>query len=271
MTKALVLGGSGLVGSAVINEMNKYNYFEVYSTYFKNPILLDTVRNFKLDIEDLVNINTILNDIKPNIVVSSLRGDFNKQLIAHEKIAKFLKATGGSLYFFSTTNVFDNDYSRPHYEEDLPNAQSEYGQYKLECEKKILDILGDNACILRIPQVWSKNSPRMKELLHSLNYNKKIIVYPKLFLNTNTDVMIARQLCYIINNDLKGIFHLASEEEVNYKNFYLELISRLGFKNVTVEDDFEVEGYFTLLSKRNNNFPEQLRFTYKSVIDYLTL
>lgn len=41
MKKILILGGSGLVGTAVINEINKYNQFDVYSTYFENPILLN--------------------------------------------------------------------------------------------------------------------------------------------------------------------------------------------------------------------------------------
>lgn len=252
MHKILILGGSGLVGTAVINELNKYNQFDVYSTYFKNPISLAENKSFKFDIQDSDSIGNILNTIKPNIIVSCLSGDFNKQLIIHIKIAEYLKKNGGNLYFFSTTNVFDNDFSIPHTEDNLPNSQTDYGQYKIECEKKMTKILCDNACILRLPQIWGKNSPRMNELLNSLNNNKNIIVYPKLFHNTNTDVMIARQLLYIIDNNLKGIFHLASENVVNYKDFYYELITRLGFNDAKIEENFEEKGYFALLSKRNN-------------------
>ncbi|MFL0269367.1 sugar nucleotide-binding protein [Candidatus Clostridium radicumherbarum] len=269
MNKVLILGGSGLVGTAVINEMNKYSQFDVYTTYFQNPILLNQGKSFKLDIEEEDNISNILSTLKPQIIISCLRGDFNKQLIAHIKISKYLKENGGGLYFFSTTNVFDNDLSKPHYEDDLPNTHTDYGQYKIECEKKISEILYDNACILRIPQVWGKDSPRMKELLNSLNSHKDIIVYPKFHHNTNTNEMIARQLCYIINNNLNGIFHLASEDVVNYKEFYKELITGLGFRDARIQEDFEEEGYFALLSKRANEFPKQLRFTNKSVINYL--
>jgi dTDP-4-dehydrorhamnose reductase len=153
---------------------------------------LNQDKNFKLSIEDPDNITGILNTLKPNIIVSCLRGDFNKQLKIHMKIADYLKKNGGSLYFFSTKNVFDNDFSRPHYEDDMPNSQTGYGQYKIEREKKIIEVLHDNVCILRLPQVWGKNSPRMSELLNSLKNNKDVIVYPKLFININTDVMIAR-------------------------------------------------------------------------------
>lgn len=269
MNKVLILGGSGLVGKAVINEMNKYNQFEVYSTYYQNPILLNQEKSFKLDIADSYNIINILNTLQPNIVVSCLSGDFNSQLTVHIKVAEYLKENGGSLYFFSTTNVFDSDFSRPHTEHDFTNSQTDYGQYKIECEKKMTEILDDYTCILRLPQVWGKNSPRMSELLNSSNNNKDIIVYPKLFHNINTDVMIARQLCHIIRNNLKGIFHLVSENIVNYKDFHDELITKLGVSDVKIKENFEEEGYFALLSKRNNEFPKQLRFTTKEVINYL--
>ncbi|WP_253199461.1 hypothetical protein [Clostridium tagluense] len=43
----------------------------------------------------------------------------------------------------------------------------------------------------------------------------------------------------------------------------------LGFNNADMEENFEEEGYFAILSKRNNEFPEQLGLTNKSVITYL--
>ncbi|MFU0783298.1 MAG: dTDP-4-dehydrorhamnose reductase [Thermoanaerobacterium thermosaccharolyticum] len=269
MHNILILGGSGLVGTSIINEMNKYDKFQIYSTYFQNPVPLNQDRSFKLNIENPDNISILLNTLKPHSIVSCLRGDFNKQLILHIKVAEYLMENSGTLYFFSTTNVFDNDLSKPHYEDDLPNSHSDYGQYKIACEKRMTEILHDNVCILRLPQVWGKSSPRMNELLNSLHNNKDIVVYPKLFHNTNTDVMIAKQLCYIINNNLNGIFHLVPEDIINYKDFYYELITGLGFKNAKIKNNFDEEGYFALLSKRNNEFPRQLRFTNKSVINYL--
>lgn len=269
MHKVLILGGSGLVGRAIIDEMNKYKRFQQYATYFENSTLLNKDRSFKMDIQDLDDIGSILNTLKPNIIVSCLRGDFNKQLILHIKIAEYLRENGGNLYYFSTTNVFDNDLSEPHYEDDSPNSHTDYGQYKIECEKKMIEILHDSACMLRLPQVWGKNSPRMVELLNSLHNNKDVVVYPNLFHNTNTNVMAARQLCHIIDNNLTGIFHLASEDVVNYRDFYNELITGLGFSNARIKEDFEEKGYFALLSKRSNEFPKELRSTNKSVIDYL--
>ena len=269
MNKILVLGGSGLVGKAIISEINKYKEFEIYATYFESQVRLDQTRSFKLNIEDPANISSILNTVKPESVISCLRGDYNKQLILHTKIAEYLKENDGRLYFCSTTNVFDNDSSKPHYEDDSPNSCTDYGQYKIECEKKIIEILPNDACMLRLPQVWGKDSQRMKHLLKSLTNNEKIVVYPKLFINTNTDVAIAKKVSYIIEHKLKGNFHLAAEDVINHKDFCNELIMGLGFNNAKIEENLQEEGYFALLSKRDNEFPRRLGLINKSVINYL--
>ena len=52
MRKVLVIGGSGLVGKAIITEINKYKEFEIYATYFESSIPLNQNRYFKLNIED---------------------------------------------------------------------------------------------------------------------------------------------------------------------------------------------------------------------------
>lgn len=269
MNKVLVLGGSGLVGRAIINEMNRCMKYQIYATYFENPMKLYGNKGLKLNIEDEDNIDNILNILKPQSVISCLRGDYDKQLIVHTRIAEYLKKNQGELYFCSTTNVFDNDLNTSHYEEDLTNSCTDYGQYKIECEKKIIEILHEGACILRLPEVWGKDSKRMKNILKSLKSKEKILVYPKLFFNTNTDIMIAKKINYIIEHELKGIFHIAAEDIIKHNDFYNKLIMGLGFDNIDIEEDFEEQGYFALLSERNKEFPKDLSLTNKSVINYL--
>ncbi|ADZ19570.1 dTDP-4-dehydrorhamnose reductase [Clostridium acetobutylicum] len=264
------MGGSGLVGSAIINQFAGDTAFHIYATYFTNQIKYNTKGNFKLNIDDLNTLKHLLKKINPEIVISCLRGDFKKQLLTHIRAGEFLRTNGGKLYFFSTTNVFDGNLNTPHFEDDIPISQTNYGKYKIACENKLIKILDDNCCILRIPQVWGKTSKRMANLLNSLENNEEITLYPKLFINTTIDVIIAKQLYYIINHNLRGIFHLTSRDIVNYKSFYIELIKRLGFSNTKISDNFEDTGYFSILSKRTNEFPSNLSITNNYVIDYLT-
>lgn len=108
MNKILVLGGSGLVGKAIISEINKCKEFKTYATYFKNPMPLNQNRSFKLNIEDMDNINNILNTLKPQNIISCLRGDYDKQLILHTKIAEYLKKD----IFVDLLNKFYEDKSK---------------------------------------------------------------------------------------------------------------------------------------------------------------
>ena len=265
--RVLILGGSGLIGTAVTKEIDRDKTFEAYPTYYQNAI--SDTQGVLFNMEEPYSIYGILETIGPEIIVSCLRGDFNKQLSVHMNLAEYLKVKGGRLYFFSTANVFDNDLSKPHDEDDVPDTQTEYGQYKIECENKIRETLGDRAYILRIPQVWGKNSMRMNQLLRCLAGNEEIVVYPNLYYNTNTDIMIARQVLHIIKKGLRGIFHLAADDIINYKDFYVKLIKGLGFDTANMREDDGDAGYFAIVSKRIDEFPEQLRSNNQSVIKYL--
>lgn len=215
-------------------------------------------------------LNEILRTVKPGFVASCLRGDFEKQLALHAKAAEYLGKNGGKLFFFSTANVFDNDLSRAHDEGDPPDPKTEYGVFKAECEKMLTAMLCENACILRLPQVWGKDSPRMKALFSALRKDEAIVVYPGLIYNTNTDAMAARQLHAVMDRDLSGIFHLAAEDTVSHRDFYCGLAGRLGFPRAKVKESFEQAGTFALSSKRRGELPAGFRFSNASVIEYLT-
>lgn len=104
----------------------------------------------------------------------------------------------------------------------------------------------------------------------SFKLNIEVLIYPKLYINTITDVVIAKKVSYIIQHNLKGIFHLGADDVINYKELYNLLIIGLGFNNVNMEENYEEEGYFAILSNRNNEFPEQLGLINKLVITYLS-
>ena len=268
MKKILVLGGSGLVGSAIIKQM--CDRYDVYSTYCHNSKYKRNDKSIKFDVDKPEFITDILNKVKPDIVISCLRGDYGNQLTVHEKAAQYLKNNGGMLYFFSTTNVFDADASRSHNEDDIPKSCTDYGRYKICCEERLKEIMNEKVCILRIPQVWGKTCPRLVNLFKLNEKNGQVEVYPELEINTNTDVMIARQLGFIIENDLKGIFHLAAEDTIKYDVLIRKILKQANLKNISIQNNYEEKGWFTLSSKRINTFPPELRITNERVIRAIT-
>ncbi|WP_369680117.1 hypothetical protein [Bacillus sp. AFS018417] len=81
MQKILILGASGLVGRALIDEFT--DEFDLYGTYFSSLTTLPNDKQFQLEVQQLDKLKEIIRTIKPNIVISCLRGDFDQQLLFH--------------------------------------------------------------------------------------------------------------------------------------------------------------------------------------------
>ncbi|MBI0581232.1 sugar nucleotide-binding protein [Neobacillus cucumis] len=132
-----------------------------------------------------------------------------------------LRSIGSRFFFFTTTNVFDGDFSKPHTETDIPISESDYGNFKIECENMLREILKDRAVIIRIPAIWGRNSPRWNLIKESIENNKIIDVYSNLVQSNVLDVQLAKQQRFIIKNKLKGIFHLVTTDMINQGDFYV--------------------------------------------------
>lgn len=267
MSRVLILGASGLVGKAVLEELE--GDYDIYGTYHSNGCSSDKL--FRLDMYDMESINNILKEVEPGMVISCLRGDFEQQINLHTKVANYLLKNGGRLYFCSTANVFDGDVSRPHFEDDETEAESDYGKFKIRCEDELKKILGNDLIILRLPMVWGKESPRMNKLLKDIEEKKEVEVYSNLYLNNNIDVILGRQIHYIMENNLKGIFHLGTEDVMTQYDFIRELIDRLGFRGV----EFKVstlpgEKHYLAVLPSRSDLRDEFQVFNEDVIEYLS-
>lgn len=270
MEKVLILGASGLVGKPLVEELR--NHFDVYGTYFSRKTTLPDDKQFPLAVGQIDKLKEKMQLIKPDIVISCLRGDYPQQLQFHRELALELRNTNGRLYYFSTTNVFDGDFSKPHIESDLPISETDYGKFKIECEHMLTEILGEQAMMIRIPAIWGKDSPRWNAVNESIRENKVIEVYSNLVCNHLLDVQLARQLRHIIENKLTGIFHLGSVDHMTQAEFYEIILTQLGSTNSLLKyqllEDDPATCYFTLDSTRDD-LPASLKTTNQEIIDYL--
>ncbi|MEH6994267.1 sugar nucleotide-binding protein [Neobacillus drentensis] len=270
MKKLLILGASGLVGRAIIEEFKEV--YDLYGTYASTQTKLHPDKQFQLEVHQIHEMRDILRSIKPDIVISCLRGEFGQQLKFHREMAGELRKTTCSLYFFSTTNVFDGDFSKPHIETDVPIAESDYGKFKIECENMLAEILEERIHIIRIPAIWGKDSPRWKMIIESIKDTKVIDAYSNLVCNNLLDVQLAGQLRFIIENKLKGIFHLGSVDSMTQSQFYEHVLTKLGSELDLLKANYYLDSdktyYFTLQSTRND-IPNNLQTTNKDIISYL--
>ncbi|MCD7035954.1 sugar nucleotide-binding protein [Metabacillus sp. GX 13764] len=270
MEKVLILGASGLVGRALLEEFK--DGFDLYGTYSTSFTNLPNDKQFQLEVQQIEKLREITRSIKPDIVISCIRGEFAHQLKFHKELALELQSSSSRLYFFSTTNVFDGDFSKPHTETDIPISESDYGNFKLDCENLLKEMLEDRAVIIRIPAIWGRHSPRWNLIKESMRNNKIIDVYSNLFQSNLLDVQLAKQLRFIIKNKLKGIFHLVATDMMTEAQFYEEIISSLASEKAILryrlfQDNADTR-YFALKSTRDD-LPDSLQSKNSDIISFL--
>ncbi|MCA1057516.1 sugar nucleotide-binding protein [Rossellomorea aquimaris] len=266
MKKLLIFGASGLVGKALMEECK--DSYDIYGTYATRPVDLPEEKQFQLDITDRGKMKELILSIRPDVIISCLRGDFEQQLIFHRELALEIENADSTLYFFSTANVFDGDFTKHHSEEDTPHASSPYGQFKVECEDMLQKILEERAVMIRIPQIWGKKSPRLDQIKSGIEKGS-IEVFSNLECNHLTDEWLAKQLKYIIHHKLTGVFHLGAVDMMTQVSFIEELVGTLTDKEIKFQEsllqDTHDTFYFGLKSIRND-LPESLLKTNREMI-----
>lgn len=262
--KIMILGASGTVGAAVFRQLSQNSMFDVYGTYFLKES--DNPRMSFFSLENHEQMNDLLEEIAPNVVISALRGDFQRQIEAHVLAAEYLRNNQGRMLYFSTANVFDGNLALPHYENDCPKSSSEYGKFKILCENRLREILGDQAVIMRLPFVYGKNSVRMRQVKTGCEAGT-LDVYKNFICNYVTDVQIADYVEWILRENKKGIFHIGSTDIMEYEMFVLRLMKRFGRENPMFHY-MDGAGVMAVLSRRED-IPHRLKWNVENVIEYL--
>jgi dTDP-4-dehydrorhamnose reductase len=265
--KILILGASGFIGNVLYKEL--LPYFDVYGTYnSSNPEFDNNKIMFQFNVEH-DDINVILNKVKPNFIISSLRGNFKDQFKVHQEVLNFvLESIDCKIIYLSTVNVFDAKGDLPSYENDSLLAHSDYGKYKVNQEKALLNLPKSKFTILRLPLVLGVNSPRIIQLKEAVKNKADFEVYPNLIISVTTANKIAQQVHYIINKNLNGIYHLASNDMIHHLDLFEEISDKLELKNVIFKNIYtsNEDKYLAILSK-HNQLPKNYQITISEIIE----
>ena len=265
MKTILIIGASGYIGYKICKELN--NFYRVYGTFFSNKNFNKNKNFFHYDINKH-DITKILKSTRPNLIISSLRGDFKNQFFAHDIIIEYVKSYNCRILFLSSSNVFDAFHHYPSYEYDKTLSESNYGKIKISIENKLFKLNPSKYVIARLPMIFGKRSPRIEEIKFYIKNNIPIDVYPNTIININSDLKLSQQIQYIINKKLSGIFHLGCRDLISHYDV-LKLITKkvsnnnkVVFKHIYTTNQLR---YIAVLAKKNN-LPEHLNFNYESVL-----
>ena len=265
--KILILGASGFIGNALYKEL--CNYYDTYGTYFSSRNgYTSNQQFFQYDMQE-DDIFQLLEDIRPNIIISALRGDFGAQIQAHQHITEYVAKHNCKIFFFSSANVFDAYSKYPSYEYEKTLSESIYGRLKIKIENMLLRLPKKKAAILRVPMVFGNTSPRIKEMKQAIWNNEAIEVFPNLIINVTNDDKLTQQIHYLINRNKFGIYHLGSTDLVHHEDFIREVVDRVGSFNPIYKRVFTTnEERFLAVLPKDHLLPKNLQLSYQDVIDH---
>ena len=263
MIKVLIFGGSGYLGNTIFKELNPF--YDVYGTYNKNIDFKKNKRFYNFNLKN--NFNQILNEVNPNLIISSLKGDFNDQIFFHEKLIMHCDKKNIKLLFISSSNVFDSFTNFPSYENDKTFSESIFGRFKINIENKILRMRSKNWLILRSPMIFDKNSHRIRDIINKSNESISIEIFPNLIVNLNSAKIFAKQIHYIISRKINGIVHHGCNDLVNHDEFIFSIVKNLKLKKVNYKYVYTTnENRYLALFSKQNIFPNHLQFSYNDLL-----
>ncbi|MCL1788712.1 MAG: sugar nucleotide-binding protein, partial [Defluviitaleaceae bacterium] len=198
----------------------------------------------KLDISDVSGLERILEITAPHVVVSSLIGDFKRQMDIHRYLAAYLKKTGGRIIFVSTANVFDGDVRGRHGEGDKTYPISNYGKFKQACEALLQGALGEKCLVVRLPKIMDKKTAA--SFLKQAETGEPP-VYKNLYMSFNTAQNVADALAYCVGTEKAGVLHLTSVDAMSISRCMDILLARAGKARGYTPQRLTVESFCGLL------------------------
>ena len=266
--RILILGASGFLGNAMYKEL--CSYFKTYGTYCKPNAALEKNKHFFQYNVAEYDVIEILESVKPSIIISSLRGDFYAQTLAHQHIVEYLKINDCKIIFLSSANVFDAYSKYPSYEEDKTLSESIYGHFKIKIENMLLRLPKRQVSIIRLPMVFGSQSPRIKEIKIHIYDKSAIEIFPNLIMNVTTDLKLTQQIHYIINRNKSGVYHLGSTDLVHHDEFIQELVRKLTDVTVHYKHVYTTnEDRYLAVMPKINKLPKHLQITSSEILEAL--
>ncbi|WP_461534190.1 sugar nucleotide-binding protein [Sinomicrobium sp.] len=264
MKRILILGGSGFLGSTLYRELHPY--YDTYATYFTNGSMAGNQHFYSFN-HETDDVESLIREIKPACIISAVKGDFESQVALHREITTVIAKRDIRIIFLSSANVFDAFSNFPSYEYDKTLSESVYGKFKIKIENMLLRLPVWQYVIARMPMVFGPNSPRLQELKYFLEHKEAYEVFPDLVMNATAADIFARQIHYIINRHLSGIYHLGSRDLIHHDEFIRNITEELGYERPLFKKVYtrNTDRFLAVLPK-DNKLPKQYQLQVEDVV-----
>ena len=262
----LVLGASGLIGSAMYRVLSSYETFNVWGT-MRNRNYINMFDNRQCInirfVDDLLATNSIvklLMEIKPKVVINCVgltkhqKGTDDPQIslpinaLFPHKLSDLCLLYGSKVIHISTDCIFLGD-SGPYSENDTPDACDIYGKSKILGELNNL-----NSLTIRTSTIGHEYMSSYGLLDWFLSQNNWCHGYANARFSGLTNTEFAKVIAdYVIPNEkMSGIYHVGGPEISKYE--LLKIFSSAYNKKIEIKKDENFIINRSLISKKFNDF-----------------
>ena len=224
--KVLILGGTGLLGKALVRE------------WHGDDVLAMGSRD--VDIRDAPKVREIVAESRPDwIVLAAAYTDvdgceshpdlaFAVNRDGAGNVALAAKQVRAKIIFLSSDYVFDGKKTTPYEIDDQRNPQGVYGKSKAQAEVKLLDTLSD-CCIARTSWVFGPGGKCFPDTILRLATNRPAldVVDDQRGCPTYT-VDLARAIMQLCRQNASGIVHVTNAGDCTWFEFAREIIAGSG-------------------------------------------
>jgi dTDP-4-dehydrorhamnose reductase len=237
MSGIVVLGGTGLVGNALLRAWEKRGERVSAATY-----RIHQASGFlQLDMRDEARVAELLGSLKPRIVAVPAANPYVDYCETHPEetrsvnvdgtlnVARACEKIGARMVFFSSDYVFDG-VKGVYSEDDPPSPINEYGRQKAETERQVLQIDPANLVIRTSGAYGWQWEPKnfVLQILGRLGRGERMKVVKDLRYNPTYVENLAAITVALAEAGARGVFHAVGADEISRHEFALRAARAFG-------------------------------------------
>jgi dTDP-4-dehydrorhamnose reductase len=262
----LIIGGDGLIGSALVNFLKNVGE-AVISTTRQKPT---NDYSIYLDLADEVGKWEVLKYIGSFDAIIFCAGitelnncEKNKILTRKVnvenviKLASILERNCKHFVYLSSNAVFDGSNKYPSHN-DIQSPINEYGRQKAEVENLLLKLYPSSITILRLTKVLGSQNPLFENWSHALKKGDKIQPFSDMYIAPIPLFFVLSVIRNIIHRNLLGILHLSGDQDVSYADIAFKAVRLLGANKKQV---------IPILARESNLFESVNRISTRTALD----